>query len=198
VIGPAKIHTLADLGIAALRNYGEPLDKHPVDAGRLRRVIERVTDAAGWSNRKGRALGLAAHRSFVSYTAVVLSVVPDPVRKFRIDEAWISMDAGTVVNQERFHAQLEGSVVMGISNALYGGMTMEHGATQQSNFRDARIARMRDVPRKIHTDLVPSTAPPSGVGEPGVPPVGAALANAVFALTGQRIREIPLANALAI
>ncbi len=200
VIGPAKIHTLADLGTDRVKNYGESLDKHPVDAGRLRRVIERVTDACNWSTRKakGRALGLAAHRSFVTYAACVISVVPDKDRKLRIDEAWIAMDAGTVVNQERVHSQMEGAVVMGISKALYGGITLKNGATEQTNYRDARVARMRDVPAQIHTDLIASTEPPSGVGEPGVPPVGAALANAVFALTGQRIREIPLAKSLGI
>jgi isoquinoline 1-oxidoreductase beta subunit len=107
VIGPPRQMSLADLGIKKQPNYGETLDKHPVDAGRLRNVIERVTQQARWSNRRGRALGLAAHRSFVAYTAVVISVVPDPVRVFRIDDAWISMDAGTVINQERVHAQLE-------------------------------------------------------------------------------------------
>jgi isoquinoline 1-oxidoreductase beta subunit len=200
VIGPAKIHSLADLGVDKLANYGEQLGKHPVDAGRLRRVIERVTEISGWSARKanGRVLGLAAHRSFVTYAACVISVVPDKQRKLRIDEAWIAMDAGTVVNQERVHAQMEGSVVMGISNAMFGGITMTNGATDQSNFRDARIARMRDVPATIHTDLIASIEPPSGVGEPGVPPVAPAVANAIFALTGQRIREIPLARALGI
>lgn len=190
VIGPARTLSLADLGVASLRNYGETLDKHPVDAGRLRNVITRVTDLAGWSNRNGRALGLAAHRSFVSYTAVVISVVPDPVRGFRIDDAWISMDAGLVVNQDRVHSQLEGAVVMGISNVLYGGITLADGAVEQTNFRDARVARIRDVPYRIHTDVVASTAAPSGVGEPGVPPVGAALANAIFALTCAKMERM--------
>jgi isoquinoline 1-oxidoreductase beta subunit len=196
MIGPAKLFSLADLGIQKLANYGEPLDKHPVDAGRLRNVIERVTAMARWSDRGGRALGLAAHRSFVSYSAVVISVVRDPVHKVRIDEAWIAMDPGTVVNQERVHSQLEGSIVMGISNAMYGGVTMTNGATDQTNFRDAPIARIGDVPRRIHTEIVASNGPPCGVGEPGVPPVGPAIANAIFALTKQRIREIPLARAL--
>jgi len=196
IIGPPKLHSLTDLGISKLPNYGETLERHPVDAGRLRQVIERVTQAARWSDRNGRALGLAAHRSFVSYTAVVISVVPDPVHKLRIDEAWITMDAGTVVNRDRVHAQLEGSLAMGISNALYGGITMTKGVTDQTNYHDARVARIGDFPRRIHTDIVPSTAPPSGVGEPGVPPVAPAIANAIFALTGQRIREIPLAHAL--
>ncbi len=198
VIGPARTLSLKDLGVAKMPNYHEPLDKHPVDAGRLRAVIERVTEMAGWSNRNGRALGLAAHRSFVAYTAVVISVVPDPVRVFRIDDAWISMDAGVVVNKERVHAQLEGGVVMGISNALYGGITMTNGVADQKGLRDARVARIRDVPHRIHTDLVASSAPPSGVGEPPVPPVGPALANALFALTGKRLREIPLAKALSV
>jgi isoquinoline 1-oxidoreductase beta subunit len=199
VIGPPRRLGLADLGIAGLMNYREKLDRHPVDAGRLRRVIERVTERAGWATRKrdGRALGLAAHRSFVAYTAAVVSVVPDPERGVRVDEAWICMDAGTVVNRDRVHAQLEGSIVMGLSNALYGGITMKGGAVEQSNFRDAKIARIGDVPRRIHTEIVEDKGPPCGVGEPGVAPVPAALANAIFALTGQRLREIPLARGLA-
>ncbi|MFT3700033.1 MAG: molybdopterin-dependent oxidoreductase [Kofleriaceae bacterium] len=194
VIGPARTASLAELGIKKLPNYGQSLDEHPVDAGRLRNVIARVTDMAGWNNRAGRTLGLAAHRSFLSYTACVISVVHDPDRVFRIDDAWIAMDPGIVVNRDRVHSQLEGAVVMGISNALYGGVTMTGGITNETNFRDARVARMRDVPRKIHTDIIASTEPPSGVGEPGVPPVAAALANALFALTGKRYREIPIAK----
>jgi isoquinoline 1-oxidoreductase beta subunit len=135
VIGPARKVSLAELGVAKMPNYDQSLDQHPVDAGRLRDVVMRVTDMASWSNRKGRALGLAAHRGFLSYTAVVISVVPDRARVFRIDDAWISMDPGTVVNRDRVHAQMEGAVVMGISNALFGGVTMTHGATDQMNYR---------------------------------------------------------------
>lgn len=103
-----------------------------------------------------------------------------------------------MVNNDRVHAQLEGGLVMGISNALYGGVTMTNGASDQTNYRNARVARMRDVPRRIHIDLVASTDPPSGVGEPPVRPVGAALANAIFALTGKRLRAISVAKALRI
>lgn len=181
-----------------LHVYGDSLERHPVDAGRLRNVIERVTELARWNDRKGRALGLAAHRSFLSYVAVVLSVVADGDRKLRIDEAFIVMDAGIIVNRDRVHAQLEGAVVMGVSNALYGGVTMTRGATEQTNFRDARVARIGDIPPRIHTEVIASSAAPGGVGEPGVPPVAPALANAIFALTGTRIREIPLARALGV
>jgi isoquinoline 1-oxidoreductase beta subunit len=197
VIGPPRVLSLKDLGIEALDNYGEPLDKHPVDAGRLRGVVERVTAMAPWRERGKRALGLAAHRSFVAYTAAVVSVVRDARFGVRVDEAWISIDAGRVVNHDRVRSQLEGAVVMGISNALLGGVTMKNGKAEQSNFRDAPVARIGDVPRAIHVDIVPSDAPCSGVGEPGVPPVGPALANAIFALTGQRIRDLPLRKHLA-
>lgn len=198
LIGPARVVDLAALGVDKLVNYGESLERHPVDAGRLRNVIERVTASARWNDRvaDGRYLGLAAHRSFVSYTAVVVSVVPDKASKIRIDEAWISMDAGTVVNQDRVRAQMEGGLIMGISNALFGGVTFKAGRVEQSNFHDARIARIRDTPRMIHTDLVASDKPPGGVGEPPTPPVAAAVANAVFALTGKRIRELPIVSAL--
>jgi isoquinoline 1-oxidoreductase beta subunit len=200
ILGPARILGLKELGIEKLENYGESLARHPVDAGRLRNVIERVTAAANWDLRAaaGRHLGLAAHRSFVAYTAVIISVVPDPVRKLRVDEAWIAMDPGAVINPDRVHAQMEGGLIMGLSNALYGGVTMKRGRALQSNFRDARIARLHDAPLRIHTDLVQSDAPPAGVGEPPVPPVGAAFANAVFALTGQRIREFPFARVLGV
>jgi isoquinoline 1-oxidoreductase beta subunit len=200
LIGRPRHMGLAELGVRELTNYGQPLTQHPVDAGRLRRVIERVTEASGWQRRArdGRAFGLAAHRSFLAYTAVVLALAPDPRRPFRVDEAWIAFDAGTVVNQDRVRAQLEGAIVMGLSNALYGGITMKNGATVQSNFRDARIARIADVPRRIHTDIIINDAPPAGVGEPGVPPVAPALANAVFALTRRRIRDLPIAKTLGL
>ncbi len=126
-----------------------------------------------------------------------MSVVPDKRRGVHVDEAWICIDAGTVVNRDRVHAQLEGAVVMGISNAMFGGITLKGGAVEQTSFHNARIARIGDVPARIHTDIVSSGGPPGGVGEPGVPPVAPALANAIFALTGKRIREIPLAPALS-
>lgn len=201
LIGPARQMSLSDLGIARLPNYGQPLDQHPVDAGRLRNVIERVTRAAGWDQRRQdkRALGLAAHRSFLSYTAVVASVVQRSNGTFGVDEVWVSFDAGTIVNSDRVRAQLEGSVIFGMSLALYGGITMKGGAIEQDNFRGGgRIVRINEAPRHTWVDLVESTAPPGGVGEPGVPPVAPAIVNAVFALTGKRIRELPLSKSMPV
>jgi isoquinoline 1-oxidoreductase beta subunit len=199
VLGPARaVKTVQELGVEKLANYGQPLEKHPVDVGRLRGVIERVTELSRWSGRKkdGRALGLAAHRSFLSYVGVVASVVRKPDGKIAVDEAWIVVDAGTVINPDRVRAQMEGSIIFGMSIALYGGITMKGGAVEQSNFRDYRLTRIGEAPRKIHVEIVQSDAAPGGVGEPGVPPVAPAIANAVFALTGTRVRELPIAKAL--
>jgi isoquinoline 1-oxidoreductase subunit beta len=201
LIGPPRKMSLSDLGVERMRNYGQPLDKHPVDAGRLRNVIERVTRAAGWGERRkaGRALGLAAHRSFLSHTAVVASVVKRPNGTIAVDEVWVSFDAGTIVNTDRVRAQMEGSVIFGMSLAFYGAITMKGGAIEQNNFRGGgRIVRIGEAPRRLSVDLVESTAAPGGVGEPGVPPVAPAIANAVFALTGKRIRELPLSKSIPI
>ena len=111
----------------------------------------------------------------------------------------MAFDGGTLVNTDRVRAQMEGAVVFGMSLALYGGITMKNGAIEQENFRDGgRIVRMGEIPRRTSVDLVESNAPPGGVGEPGVPPVAPAIANAIFALSGKRIRELPLIKALQI
>jgi isoquinoline 1-oxidoreductase beta subunit len=200
VIGPPRAVTTTELGVDKLPNYGEPLSEHPIETGRLRHVIERVTTLSRWDARKaeGRALGLAAHRSFLTYAAVVMSLVRGADGSPRVDEAWIVADAGTIVNRERVESQLEGAVVFGMSIALYGAITMKGGATEQSNFRDYRLARIAEAPRQIHVEIVPSQGPPGGVGEPGVPPVAPALANAYFALTGQRVRALPLLPARSL
>jgi isoquinoline 1-oxidoreductase beta subunit len=89
---------------------------------------------------------------------------------------------------------MEGAFVFGMSSAMHGAITMSRGATEQSNFRDYPLVRMPDAPRAIHVELVASGKPPGGAGEPGVPPVAPAIANAAFALTGVRARELPLAR----
>jgi isoquinoline 1-oxidoreductase subunit beta len=195
LFGPArKITSLAELGVEQLRNYGGSLEEYPVDVGRLRRVVERVTEICDWKGqrRAGRALGLAAHRSFHSYVAVVVSMLQAPDGKLRVDEAWVALDAGKIINLDRVRAQMEGSVIFGMSLAFHGSITMKRGATEQSNFRDFRLVRIADAPRRIHVDVQSSEELSGGVGEPGVPPVAPAIANAVFALTGRRVRDLPL------
>jgi isoquinoline 1-oxidoreductase beta subunit len=197
---PRQIQSPAELGVAEIRNYGGSLGEYPVDVARLRGVVERVTEASGWDARRqnGRALGLAAHRSFHSYVAVVISVVNTPSGKVAVDEAWVAIDAGKIINPDRIRAQMEGSVIFGMSLAFHGAITMKGGATVQSNFKDFRLVRIADAPRAIHVDITPSDVLSGGAGEPGVPPVAPAIANAVFALTGRRIRDLPMSAVLSV
>lgn len=192
--------TEKELGVSKLPNYGQSLGEHPIDTARHRHVLDRVTEMARWSERKqtGRALGLAVHRSFLTYVAVVISVVKRDDGKIVVDEAFIVADAGLIVNLERVRVQMEGAVIFGLSNALYGEITMRAGRTEQANFRDFKLLRMAEAPRAIHVEIIPSALPPGGVGEPGVPPVAPALANAIFALTGARIRDLPISKGLAV
>jgi isoquinoline 1-oxidoreductase beta subunit len=200
IVGPARVVSPADLGVAKVPNYGAPLDQHPIDVARLRKVIERVAELSSWTSARkaGRALGLAAHRSFLTYVAAVASVVKLPSGKIHVDEVWIVADAGKVVNPDRARAQLEGAAIFGMSLALHGSITMKKGAVVQGNFRDYKLVRIGEAPREIHVELVKSDARPGGIGEPGVPPIAPAIANAVFVATGKRVRELPLASSVTV
>ena len=197
LLGKPRKVTTQELGVLQLGNYGAKLDEHPIDVARYQRVIERATTAARWDAAKseGRALGLAVHKSFLSYVAVVAQVSRNPRGELAVDEGWIAADAGMVINADRVRAQLEGAFIFGMSIASSGAITMREGATVQRNFRDYPIVRMPAAPRKLHIDIVPSEGPPGGVGEPGVPPVAPAIMNAWFALTNQRVRDLPLVRA---
>src|SRR6185503_6880179 len=137
--------------------------------------------------RGNRALGMAAHSSFASWVSVVAFVVKSKRGELRVTEVWIAADCGFVVNPDRVRYQMEGAFLFALSNALHGAITVEHGAVVQTNFRDYKLLRMPEAPRGIHVELIPSEAHPGGAGEPGVPPVAPAVANAWFALTGIRL-----------
>ena len=196
ILGPPRIVTPEELGVNKVPNYGAMLDRYPIDVARYRHCVERVTELSRWSARgqEGRSLGLAVHHSFLAYVAVVVSVVKDVRGKVHVDEAWVVADCGTVINPDRVTAMMEGAVIFGMSLALHGSITMKDGAVQQTNFHDYRVAHLPEAPKAIHVELVETVAPPGGAGEPGVPPVAPAIANAVFALTGVRARDLPMAQ----
>jgi isoquinoline 1-oxidoreductase subunit beta len=178
-------------------NHGESPQLYPVDTGRLRQVVEMATREAGWGRkmRQGSGLGLAAHYSFVSYTAVVVEVVVDEAGELKIPRVDIAFDCGPQINPDRIRSQLEGAVVMGLSLALTGEITFKRGRAEQDNFHMYQVMRIDAAPREIHVHLLPSndwSMPLGGVGEPGVPPVAPALCNAIFAATGKRIRQLPI------
>lgn len=193
LIGPPRTFDPNEEG-AKYDNYGDPLDAYPIDTGRLAHVTRKAADMADWGRArpKGHGLGIAAHRSFLSYVATVVEVAVDDDGRITLPKVWTAIDAGTVVNPNHTASQVEGGTLYGLSNALYGEITAEGGAVVQANFPDWRIMRMSEAPRDFEVHIVASDAPPGGVGEPPTPPAAPALANALFAATGRRFRRLPI------
>jgi CO/xanthine dehydrogenase Mo-binding subunit len=159
---------------------------------RNRAVLELVAAKAGWYQPPpaGRFRGIAQHASFGSFAAAVAEIEVTG-RTIAVKRVVVALDCGLVVNPNLVAAQLEGSVVYGLSAALKQQITWKKGRVEQSNFNDFELLRLNECP-VIETHLVPSDGSPTGVGEPGVPPIAPAVANAVFAATGQRLRSLPL------
>ena len=192
LIGPARIVALDLKGDEA-----EDAKQYPLDTARLRRVVEIAAEKSGWGKSpmgKGRGLGIAAHRSFLTYVATVVEVEVDGRGQVHIPNVWTAVDAGTTVSPDNIRNQFEGAAVFGTSLALFSEITATNGAIDQSNFHNYQIARMNRAPRHIDIHIVKSEAPPAGVGDPGLPPIAPALYNAVFAATGKRVRELPLSK----
>ena len=155
-------------------------------------VLNLAAERAGYGNPlpAGRAHGLAVHFSFNSYVAVVLEVsLLDGWPK--VHRATLAVDCGRTINPNTVQAQLEGAVGFALGTALYSEVALQDGRVQQSNFHDYRLLRIHEMPR-VDVHVLPSDEPPTGVGEPGVPPIAPALGNALFRLTGKRIRRLPL------
>ena len=169
--------------------------KYPYDTARLRHVAELAAEKAHWGKTKsgkGHGLGIAVHRSFLTYVATVVEVEVDDQDAVRIPNVYTAVDAGIVANPDMVRSQFQGAAVFGTSIARTGEITASNGAVDQSNFFDYRVARMNDAPAHVDVQIVESLAPPAGVGEPGVPPYVPALCNAIYAATGKRVRELPL------
>ena len=171
------------------------IEKYPYDIARLRHVAEVAAEKSNWGKKKfgkGSGMGIAVHRSFFTYVATVVEVEVDDQGTIRIPHVTTVIDAGIVANPDMVRSQFQGAAVFGTSVARTGEITATKGAVDQSNFFDYQVARMNDAPRQVDIHIVESSAPPAGVGEPGVPPFVPALCNAVFAATGKRVRELPL------
>ncbi len=186
------------IGLARAIDAKQPPDiasKYPFETARLRHVAELAAEKANWGKKKsgnGWGMGIAVHRSFLSYVATVVEVEVDGSGAVRIPHVTTAVDAGIVANPDMVRSQFQGAAVFGTSLARTGEITATNGVIDQSNFSDYPVARMNDAPVQVDVHIVESQAPPAGVGEPGVPPFVPALCNAIYAATGKRVRELPL------
>ncbi|MBB3221294.1 xanthine dehydrogenase family protein molybdopterin-binding subunit [Pseudoduganella umbonata] len=201
-VGPAHnvfvvesfIDELADAaGTDPLRYRLDLLGHNP----RARKVLELAAEKAGWegpsAGKAGR--GLAVQFAFGTYMAMVADVVAGPEGELRVVRVVCALDCGVVINPDTVRAQVESAVVFGVSAALYGDVTIKDGRVEQSNFHDYRVLRMHEAP-VVETHIVPSGETPGGMGEPGTACVMPAVANAVHALAGKRIRKMPIGATL--
>lgn len=165
------------------------LAKHP----RILKVLETAAQKFGWSRPlpKGRGRGIAVHESFGSYVAQVAEVSLDAKGNIQVHRVVCYVDCGRIVNPDTVRAQMESGIAFGLSAALYGEITIKNGRVAQGNFHDYPLVRMQAMP-EVEVHIIDSSEPPGGVGEPGVPPIAPAVANALFAASGARMRSLPM------
>lgn len=162
-------------------------------APRHRAVLELAAEKAGWSTPlpPGQHRGIAVYHSFGSYVAQVAEVSVSPSGAIKVHRVVCAIDCGIAVNPDLVASQMEGAIAFGLSAALKGEITIDHGRIMQANFKDYPILTCLEMP-DVEVHIAPRQDEPGGVGEPGVPPIAPAVANAVFAATGQRFRRLPL------
>ena len=199
-LGPERVLDMTKTGtVNPVGNYGAKWEEHPNDIARHRRVLQTVAKESGWGKKlpRGEGMGVAVHRSFLTYVASVVHVKVGPKGEVTIPRVDIAMDCGYAVHPDRVRSQCEGAVIMSLSNALTSELTYRNGRTVQSNYNNYQVLRMSQAPRHTAVHLVHSGGPFGGVGEPGVPPVAPAFVNAIFAATGKRLRSLPVGRQLA-
>lgn len=166
----------------------ELLDAHPRHAG----VLKLAAEKAGWGEAPpaGRTRGIAVHESFHTFVAEAAEISLAGDGSFRVEKVVCAVDCGLAVNPDQVKAQMEGGIAYGLGAVLHNALTLTDGRVDQSNFHDYQPLRMNEMP-EVEVHIVASAEAPTGVGEPGVPPIGAAVANAVYKATGRRIRSLP-------
>ena len=160
-------------------------------------VLELAAAKAGWGTPlpQGRGRGIAVHESFHTIVAEVAEITVDADNNFKVDRVVCAIDCGLAVTPDVIRAQMEGGVAFGLSAALFGAITITEGRAHQDNFDGYRLLKMSEMP-VVEVHIMPSAEPPTGVGEPGVPPIAPAVGNALFAATGKRIRRLPFGEQL--
>jgi len=171
-----------------------------IDSGRMAACYETAARLADWNRKrpKGIGLGIAGHFTFGTYVACVLEVTVSEGDALRINRAWGAIDCGFAINPNHIRAQMEGGFIEGLNAALFNSVIVRDGQVQNSNFDSLRWIRLREAPVDIKVSIIDNGYGPTGAGEPPVPPAGAALANAIFAASGKRIRRLPIADSMNV
>jgi isoquinoline 1-oxidoreductase beta subunit len=163
---------------------------------RMKAVLELAAEKAGWNSGplpKGKGRGIAVAEAFKTYVAQVAEVSVDADGQIKVDRVVCAVDCGTPINPDIITAQMEGGIGFGLGAVLHSAITLKDGRVEQDNFNNYRVLRMNEMP-KVEVYIVPSAEAPTGVGEPGVAPVGPAVANAIFAATGKRSYVLPFSR----
>lgn len=181
------------LEILGERRWFEEGNIRSLNTGRAADVVRLVTEKAGWGRSlpAGRGLGLAFYFSHAAHVAEVAEVSVSPDKRLTVHKVTVAVDVGPIINMSGATSQVEGAVIDGLSTMLAQKITMEGGRTQQSNFHDYRVLRIPDAP-VVDIHFIQSDNPPTGLGEPALPPLAPAVGNAIFAATGHRVRKMPL------
>ena len=180
-----------------LANPAPDAGKPAVDAQRMSAVLEKVREVSGWGKAElpqGTGMGVAFHFSHRGYFAEVAQVTVSREGEVGVDKVWVAGDVGNlIINPSNAENQVQGSVLDGIAHALQSEITFAEGKTEQSNFHNFKLLRMKQAP-PVEVHFVTSAGNPTGLGEPALPPVPPAITNAIFAATGKRIRSLPLSK----
>ena len=160
---------------------------------RMRAVLDLAAAKAGWSSGpmpKGKGRGIAVAKAFETLVAQVAEVSVDDSGQVSVDRVVCAVDCGIPINPDVITAQMEGGIAFGLSAVMFGAISLKNGRVEQDNFNNYRVLRINEMP-KVEVHIVPSGETPTGVGEPGVAPIGPAVANAIFAATGKRVQILP-------